>query len=203
MLANNHRWQLFFNAWSLYRYPDDPYDRYWYPWETENDPMYSNVSAPSTDVDSITSPSFAVPSVVLQTAVVPAGNKTVLTVKTTQKKLLGDHVVIIHLADVQNSQFRQFYAYTEDGEPSAPFTPTYLSGQSLASDSWYNTSTDSKYNITLVATNVSKLPPILNAFEVYGRIALDNPRTFSKDRKSPHALSCVCIWDTSYYKLAI
>ncbi|EEC84428.1 hypothetical protein OsI_31026 [Oryza sativa Indica Group] len=61
------------------RYPDDPYDRYWWPMNA--DPAWANLSTTSTIK---TGSTFAVPSSVLQTAVTPSENSTVLNVISWQ-----------------------------------------------------------------------------------------------------------------------
>lgn len=163
----------------LYRYPDDVYDRFWYPWRPRDDPTYSKIS---TTFSIEQSALFAVPSTILQTAVVPVGKSTVLTITTRQDKTLDDVMVFLHLADFQNGDFRQFDAYIDD-ELFGTYNPQYNIGDSNFSNFWYSSTEDSKYNLTLAATAKSKLPPMLNAFEVYGRIAHDNPTTFSQDCK--------------------
>uniref|UniRef100_A0A0D3HKG0 Malectin-like domain-containing protein n=1 Tax=Oryza barthii TaxID=65489 RepID=A0A0D3HKG0_9ORYZ len=161
------------------RYPDDVYDRFWYPWRPRDDPTYSKIS---TTFSIEQSALFAVPSTILQTAVVPVGKSTVLTITTRQDKTLDDVMVFLHLADFQNGEFRQFDAYIDD-ELFGTYNPQYNIGDSNFSNFWYSSTEDSKYNLTLAATAKSKLPPMLNAFEVYGRIAHDNPTTFSQDCK--------------------
>ena len=44
--------------------------------------------------------------------------------------------------------------------------------------------TDGSYNITLVATNTSVLPPMINALEIYVRVPYETPTTLPQDCKS-------------------
>ncbi|EEE69542.1 hypothetical protein OsJ_29021 [Oryza sativa Japonica Group] len=165
------------------RYPNDTYDRFWYPWGSEDDPTYSNLSAPSTLIIP-PSPSYAVPSPVLETAVVPAdNNKSVLSIIQTNDKEIHEYLVLVHYADFQSTLQRQFQAYS-NGDPiqgtGGPYVADYT-GQTVGTIDWISAETSGKYNITLAATDSSQLPPIVNAFEVYGRIPLDNPSTFPTD----------------------
>uniref|UniRef100_A0A0E0QQ76 non-specific serine/threonine protein kinase n=1 Tax=Oryza rufipogon TaxID=4529 RepID=A0A0E0QQ76_ORYRU len=167
----------------IIRYPNDTYDRFWYPWGSEDDPTYSNLSAPSTLIIP-PSPSYAVPSPVLETAVVPAdNNKSVLSIIQTNDKEIHEYLVLVHYADFQSTLQRQFQAYS-NGDPiqgtGGPYVADYT-GQTVGTIDWISAETSGKYNITLAATDSSQLPPIVNAFEVYGRIPLDNPSTFPTD----------------------
>uniref|UniRef100_A0A0E0ER75 Protein kinase domain-containing protein n=1 Tax=Oryza meridionalis TaxID=40149 RepID=A0A0E0ER75_9ORYZ len=167
----------------IIRYPNDTYDRFWYPWGSEDDPTYSNLSAPSTLIIP-PSPSYAVPSPVLETAVVPAdNNKSVLSIIQTNDKEIHEYLVLVHYADFQSTLQRQFQAYS-NGDPiegtGGPYVADYT-GQTVGTIDWISAETSGKYNITLAATDSSQLPPIVNAFEVYGRIPLDNPSTFPRD----------------------
>ncbi|XP_015696316.1 probable LRR receptor-like serine/threonine-protein kinase At1g05700 [Oryza brachyantha] len=162
---------------NIVRYPDDEYDRYWYAWELEEDDDASNISTPST-----ISPSsqFEVPSRVLETAFVPAaaGNSRELILHSKRAEVPPrDHLVILHFADFQNNKSRQFTASIDDGAQSSPISPRYLDGSSITI--W---SMDAEgFSVKLTATAMSDLPPMLNAYEVYGRIIHDNPMTSPQD----------------------
>ncbi|KAB8110190.1 hypothetical protein EE612_047203 [Oryza sativa] len=182
-LSNNGRIIFILDFTFTCRYPNDTYDRFWYPWGSEDDPTYSNLSAPSTLIIP-PSPSYAVPSPVLETAVVPAdNNKSVLSIIQTNDKEIHEYLVLVHYADFQSTLQRQFQAYS-NGDPiqgtSGPYVADYT-GQTVGTIDWISAETSGKYNITLAATDSSQLPPIVNAFEVYGRIPLDNPSTFPTD----------------------
>nr|XP_025876042.1 LRR receptor-like serine/threonine-protein kinase IOS1 [Oryza sativa Japonica Group] len=93
--------------------------------------------------------------------------------------LLRNHFVILHFADFQNNKSREFTVSIDNGVHSSPYSTPYLNGLSVTG-SWSSDS-EGKYNFTIAATAISALPPILNAYEVYGRIVHDNPTTFSQD----------------------
>uniref|UniRef100_A0A0E0M077 Protein kinase domain-containing protein n=1 Tax=Oryza punctata TaxID=4537 RepID=A0A0E0M077_ORYPU len=145
----------------IIRYPDDQHDRYWYAWElTENDHA-SNISTLLTLQPSAP---FAVPSRVLQTAFMPAGNSMELVLNSKRlDTLLRDHLVILHFFDFQNNKSREFTVSIGSGDQSDPISPPYLKGLSVTK--WTR---DSKgFSVTLTAMAASPLPPILNAYEVY------------------------------------
>ncbi|WVZ64694.1 hypothetical protein U9M48_014182 [Paspalum notatum var. saurae] len=155
------------------RYPGDPYDRYWWMYF---DPQLSNLS---TTQSIQPDPNFTEPVSVLQTAVTTTGNDTTLSCTW---QLSGTTYSILHLADFQNTQTRQFDVYLNGDRLGSdkPYTPQYLASSSVFTSGWYKAA-DGNYNITLVATTVSVLPPILNAVEIYTLLAFDTPTTFPKD----------------------
>ncbi|CAM0953079.1 unnamed protein product [Alopecurus aequalis] len=159
---------------TLIRFPDDPYDRLWgsrtlSTWEY----LSTNMSVTPDDT-------IAVPIPVLQTAAVAINNGTVLHVKTLEPSNTAlEFVVYLHFADFQNTQLRQFDVHISD-QFYNQYTPAYLSASYVYSSALAKTS-DDKYNISLVATNISALPPMINAYEIYALIRHNTPRTFSKD----------------------
>ncbi|BAF24868.2 Os09g0349800 [Oryza sativa Japonica Group] len=160
---------------NLVRYPDDQYDRFWSTDEAH--PLSTNISTQTTIQPST---EFAVPSPVLQKAIVPSGNSMKLVFFSGQVDvLLRNHFVILHFADFQNNKSREFTVSIDNGVHSSPYSTPYLNGLSVTG-SWSSDS-EGKYNFTIAATAISALPPILNAYEVYGRIVHDNPTTFSQD----------------------
>uniref|UniRef100_A0A0E0QQ95 Protein kinase domain-containing protein n=1 Tax=Oryza rufipogon TaxID=4529 RepID=A0A0E0QQ95_ORYRU len=156
------------------RYPDDPYDRYWWPMNA--DPAWANLSTTSTIK---TGSTFAVPSSVLQTAVTPSRNSTVLNVISWQDTTAKEYVVYLHFADFQSSKLREFDAYPDANQVVYNYTPHYLLSSSVYTPLFRAIA--GEYNITLAATANSALPPMLNAFEIYFLITYDGTTTFSKD----------------------
>ena len=129
---------------------------------------------------------FAVPSIVLQTAVAAAGNATALTATTWQDDTAKlRFMVLLHFADFQNTQFRQFDIYLDENRlvpVRKSYSPSYLRSSSVSVESYR--ATDGKYSITLVPTNTSVLPPIINGLEIYVRVPYENPVTFAQDCKT-------------------
>uniref|UniRef100_A0A0D9XCS1 Protein kinase domain-containing protein n=1 Tax=Leersia perrieri TaxID=77586 RepID=A0A0D9XCS1_9ORYZ len=171
------------NSSDITRYPDDTYDRYWWQmWYF--DPLWKNISTVSNIKQSS---SFAVPSLVMQTAIVAVDNKTVLNITWEDKTPSGhDLKLFLHFADFQNSQLRQFNTSLNDGEPYQ-YSPPYLTADALYNVGWLS-ATDGKYSISLVPTAASKLPPMINALEVYSLISHDSPTTFPVDYETIMAI---------------
>uniref|UniRef100_R7W587 Malectin-like domain-containing protein n=1 Tax=Aegilops tauschii TaxID=37682 RepID=R7W587_AEGTA len=160
---------------TIYRFPDDPYDRFW-EWEVSS--LWANLSTKKTIQRE---DSFAVPIPVLQTAVAPVNNGTVLHVGTWNTyKSTFEFKFFLHFSDIQNTQLRQFDIYLNDYEWYKKYSPPYLTADYVYSTGWYK-ATEGTYNITLAATNRSMLPPMVNAYEVFNRIPHDTPRTSPKD----------------------
>uniref|UniRef100_A0A0E0M078 Protein kinase domain-containing protein n=1 Tax=Oryza punctata TaxID=4537 RepID=A0A0E0M078_ORYPU len=157
-------------------YPDDPYDRYWWQMCYSN-PTWKNISSVLTVKEDS---NFAVPSPIMQTAIEAADNNTILNITWVNKMLSGHNVkLLLHFADFQNSQLRQFNASLNNVQPYQ-YSPPYLTADALFNSGW-STASDGQYNIRLEPTSVSKLPPMINALEIYTLISHDSPTTFPAD----------------------
>uniref|UniRef100_A0A0E0QQA9 non-specific serine/threonine protein kinase n=1 Tax=Oryza rufipogon TaxID=4529 RepID=A0A0E0QQA9_ORYRU len=159
------------------RYPNDPFDRYWWHQDTNN-PMLENIN--TTLINSIKQePSFEVPVAILQNAVEVAGNGTVLNIKWEDDDTRSrQFAVILHFADFQN---------TASGPPNK-YSPPYLAAGYVYSTVWYRAIYGDQFNVTLAATAQSVLPPMLNAYEIYTLIVHDTPTTFQQDGKQTTTL---------------
>uniref|UniRef100_A0ACD5XR32 Uncharacterized protein n=1 Tax=Avena sativa TaxID=4498 RepID=A0ACD5XR32_AVESA len=158
------------------RYPDDPYDRFWWR-RASSSWAYISTQSPIVQLEH---DSFDVPVSVLQRAATAVGNDTVLNVLTWEGyKASLMFKVFLHFADFQKSQLRQFDIYFND-QRLDNYSPTYLTASSVQSSGW-SKSPDGVYNITLAANNVSVLPPMMSAYEIYSLIPHHTQRTFSKD----------------------
>uniref|UniRef100_J3MWS1 Protein kinase domain-containing protein n=1 Tax=Oryza brachyantha TaxID=4533 RepID=J3MWS1_ORYBR len=158
------------------RYPDDQYDRYW--WQLGyTSPTWKNLSTVSAIKQD---PTYTVPLTIIQTAIEAVGNNTTLNI-TWQDTTPGGRGLkfFMYFADFQNSQLRQFNVSFNDVEPYQ-YSPPYLSTSVLYNTGW-STAGDGVYNISLVPTAASKLPPMINALEIYTLISLDSPTTSQED----------------------
>uniref|UniRef100_A0A0D9XCS6 Protein kinase domain-containing protein n=1 Tax=Leersia perrieri TaxID=77586 RepID=A0A0D9XCS6_9ORYZ len=162
-------------------YPDDIYDRFWWPMDLES--TWANLS---TTLTIRQEPIFKVPETVLQAAITLVGNQTNLTLTywddDTDKR---QYVVFLHFADFQNTQIRKFNAYINDlllrpTDMQSLFSPPYGADACVFTSDWYRAD-DDLYRITLVGSDQSVLPPMLNAFEIYRSMLHDNPMTFPQD----------------------
>jgi len=128
-------------------------------------------------------PSFVEPVAVLQTAATATGNNTALSYTWQDSRPAYSFMVFLHFADFQSAKLREFDIYFNGnrlGPSDRPYRPLYLESSTVCSSGWYR-ATDGNYNITLVATAVSELPPMLNAVETYTLLAFDTPTTFPDD----------------------
>uniref|UniRef100_I1QN96 Malectin-like domain-containing protein n=1 Tax=Oryza glaberrima TaxID=4538 RepID=I1QN96_ORYGL len=165
-------------------YPLDPYDRYWLA--EDSNPMWGYLNSKrNIQPESITE----VPSAVLQKAVQVAGNGRMLNITWEDNTPDLQVTVFLHFADFQKSQPRQFNIYFNSYDKPYLYSPSYLAAGVVYSPSWYGES-DGEFNVTLVATAKSVLPPMLNAFEIYTPIKHKTPMTFSKDGKKAANLKC-------------
>ncbi|KAM0854095.1 hypothetical protein ACQ4PT_050656 [Festuca glaucescens] len=166
---------------SFTRFPDDPYDRFW-GWR--NNSLWTNISTQETIQ---LGDNFAVPNPILQTAIAPISNGTVIIVREWESfKASFEFMVFLHFADFQKRRLQQFTVYINN-EVLDQYSPKYLTASSVQNSGWYR-ATDGKYSVTLAATNLSVLPPMINAYEIYNLIPDDMPRTSSEDFEAMMAI---------------
>uniref|UniRef100_A0A0E0QQA7 Protein kinase domain-containing protein n=1 Tax=Oryza rufipogon TaxID=4529 RepID=A0A0E0QQA7_ORYRU len=155
------------------RYPDDQYDRYW--WELANtNPTWMSLST-SLPIQPVT---FGLPAAVLHTAIAAAGNGTMLNI-TWEDQTSRQFMAFLYFTDFQNSQLRQFNISFDTLYTSLWYKAPYLADGGIYAG-WYRT-TNGKFNVSMVATANSALPPMLNAYEIYTLITHNNPTTFFED----------------------
>ncbi|CAM0951077.1 unnamed protein product [Alopecurus aequalis] len=164
------------------RFPNDPYDRLWE--RSNNNSLWTYLS--TQEAIELDDKDYAAPMVVLKTAVAPVNNNTVLNVLTWKSYDTSfQFMVLLHFADFQNSQLRQFDVYINKNRvyfntnDNHQISPPYLSF-TWVRYAWFR-ATDSYYNVTLAATNISILPPMINAYEIFNLVPHDTPRTSSID----------------------
>ncbi|URD94659.1 receptor-like serine threonine-protein kinase [Musa troglodytarum] len=158
------------------RFPDDPYDRVWNPY---NGPSWLTLSTNSTvdNRDDLYEP----PVAVMQTAVTPK--------RVRQLRFFWDSVspgdelyAVLYFAELRNltGKATRMFNVTRNGESRFSwYTPPYLSVGYIYSvvpfEGYY------RYRYVLHATSNSTLPPIINAFEVYSLMQLTQAATDSRD----------------------
>ncbi|KAF6991205.1 hypothetical protein CFC21_008316 [Triticum aestivum] len=161
---------------TLVRYPDDPHDRIWMPY---NKPKWSVIST-TRNVQNVDKDLFEAPSALMQTAITPINSSSPIDftwdAQSTTNDPVPGYVCILYIAELQhlpNNVTRQFYV-TLNGklwyaETHGAYTPQYLYTNAI-----YNPKPDyasHQYNISLDATDNSTLPPIINAAEIYSVIS--------------------------------
>ncbi len=144
------------------------------------DPTWKNISSLSTIKEDS---NFAVPSPIMQTAIEAVDNNTILNITWVNKMPSGHNIkLLLHFADFQNSQLRQFNASLNNVQPYQ-YSPPYLTADALFTSGW-STASDGQYTIRLEPTSASKLPPMINALEIYSLISHNSPTTLQADCKN-------------------
>ncbi|XP_073006578.1 putative leucine-rich repeat receptor-like protein kinase At2g19210 [Typha latifolia] len=153
------------------RYPDDPYDRIWTPWDFV--PYWSVISTASTFQNYADDP-FEPPSVVYQTAAVPVNDTSLgFYWEPGNGPIAPQYFVVLYMGEVQQltgSAKRVFDIYLNGNIWHKSFEPPYLMMGGLYSTSPLDVS--AWYNFSLNATTNSTLPPLLNALEAYSLMLL-------------------------------
>ncbi|RWW44540.1 hypothetical protein BHE74_00049690 [Ensete ventricosum] len=163
------------------RYALDSYDRIWFQYKSK--PSWDEISTNST-VETVGNDQFEVPSQVMQTAVVPANSTTTLELSfSPDPGDLDEFYAVVYFAELQQNASRQFFVYLNGAllNDAKPFTPDFL-----VSDAIYNINPSTGYgelNISLVATDSSTLPPLLNAVEVFSTMRNTNVASDGGDGK--------------------
>ncbi|XP_064960066.1 probable LRR receptor-like protein kinase At1g51890 [Musa acuminata AAA Group] len=165
-----------FGATKSLRFPDDPYDRVWNPY---NDPSWLTLSTNSR-VDN-RDDLFEPPVAVMQTAVTPKGIR--------QLGFFWDSVsprdelyAVLYFAELRNltGKATRMFNVTRNGESRFSwYTPPYLSIGYIYSVVPFKGY--SRYQYLLHPTSNSTHPPIINAFEVYSLMQLTQAATDSRD----------------------
>ncbi|XP_065638467.1 senescence-induced receptor-like serine/threonine-protein kinase [Quercus suber] len=149
------------------RYKNDVYDRFWY---TSN-PLSNSVPINTSSVIDIqnNNDSYQIPSEVLRTAVQPSSGYHSLSFSDmsgyTQESYVCFHFA--EIAKLTQGKKREFIINVKEGSYiSEPVTLDYLKPLSIC----LNQTFEWPFSFVIKATTASDLPPILNAFEVYGVI---------------------------------
>ncbi|XP_027344321.1 putative leucine-rich repeat receptor-like protein kinase At2g19210 isoform X2 [Abrus precatorius] len=176
-LATYFRWDLGSTKRS-YRYKDDVYDRFWVPNGNNNDWTNLEVSNPGGN---LAQNNYTLPVIVMNTAVTPKNASAPLVISWEPKDQTEQFFVYMHFSDIEllaKNQTRAF-TITQNGEPWLQnFSPPYLGCYTIYSQGGIS-GTEIKYS--LVMTENSTLPPIINAIEVYKIIEFNESDTFEGD----------------------
>ncbi|XP_065044603.1 probable LRR receptor-like serine/threonine-protein kinase At1g51880 isoform X2 [Musa acuminata AAA Group] len=149
------------------RFPSDPHDRIWNPFD---DTTSLTKTLTNLTVENPVDDHFEAPQVVMETAVVPVKSNKLELSLATEPGGLDEYYAVLHFSELKPllpNESRQFFVYLGGTllNDAKPFTPDYLSSSAVYSTN--PTSAPTHYNISLVSTSDSTLPPILNAAEVF------------------------------------
>ncbi|XP_052168679.1 senescence-induced receptor-like serine/threonine-protein kinase [Oryza glaberrima] len=173
-------------ASGLLRYPDDPYDRLWWPWEDNSGLL--NISTNET-IKHYSYDKFEVPSKVLQTAATTAATSISLHFSwaaptswppTEAVPAYYHNMHYTEFLKLHEHEFNTYYNGHLWSTYDNPVMPPYLLAGYKYSTS-QSTTDDGFYNMSIIATNTSILPPILGAFEIYYLVQHDDTMTSPED----------------------
>nr|XP_025877734.1 putative leucine-rich repeat receptor-like protein kinase At2g19210 [Oryza sativa Japonica Group] len=168
------------------RYPTDLFDRFWeaaqcysYPWLNLTTNQTVN-KLPGND-------NFQVPTLIVQKASTINSGFSWLNISITAGDNLNGQSLellpIFHFAEIEkNRPNRTFQIYSDGNELHQAFSPSYLQVDSVYLRDRYLH--ESGTTFTLCKTNSSELPPLINAFEAYSLVRMENLTTDTIDVSS-------------------
>ena len=165
----------------LFRYKYDVYDRIWWPYNYEE---WTNLST-SLTIQSSISNLYQPSSVVMSTAATPINDSAPLVFHWNPEDATSKYYIYMHFAEVvklKANQSRSFNGILNE----YLWTFTLYSKYALPS-------TGGKYVFSLVKTENSTLPPIINAIEVYSVKSLLQSETDQEDGMFFHTSISQCI----------
>uniref|UniRef100_A0ACD5VSX4 Uncharacterized protein n=1 Tax=Avena sativa TaxID=4498 RepID=A0ACD5VSX4_AVESA len=168
------------------RYPTDPYDRFWESWSGTIDYTYPWISLNTTNkVESLPgTDAFNVPSAIFQQASTIDTNYSFMSVAvatgpnidTTSLQLLP----IFHFAEINRSNpNRRFDIYSAEDLLFGDFSPSRFQVDSMYKNGQFLKNAYALFSLN--KTDSSSLPPLINAFEVYSLVRMENLTTDSND----------------------
>ncbi|RWR78143.1 putative LRR receptor-like serine/threonine-protein kinase [Cinnamomum micranthum f. kanehirae] len=165
----------------LFRFPDDVYDRIWYPWG-ENPWISINTSSPINLREDL---GYQPPLPVMNTAVMPSNVSDNLSFYFPTADFVDPRLqyhLFMHFAELRqlrSNESREFN-FSIDGEyVYGPFSPSNLSVTTIFTPS--PLSGQNYHEIDLCKTTSSTLPPILNAVEIFILEPFSTTPTETKD----------------------
>ncbi|XP_047061434.1 probable LRR receptor-like serine/threonine-protein kinase At2g28960 [Lolium rigidum] len=188
------------------RYPTDPYDRFWQSWSGSVDYSYPwislNTSRNVTRQQSIDG--FQVPQAILQKASTLDTNYSFMAIVVSSSPNVDsgslELLPIFHFAEIaSDSPNRTFNVYSDRELLFPDVSPLPMRVDSMYPTNRFLTNrflSNNKYAyFSLNKTASSGLPPLINAFELYSLVRMDNFTTSSDDVQYINAVK-------KYYNLA-
>ncbi|MED6136237.1 hypothetical protein PIB30_054209 [Stylosanthes scabra] len=161
------------------RYKDDVYDRIWGPISFD---LWTSIGSKLTD-DELTQNHYKPPTIVMSTAATPINASASFDFYWDPDNVDEQYYVFMHFNEVKKllpNETRSFNVtlngkYWYDG----PLVPQYQSTSTIFSPSALGG--ESRYLFSLIRTEDSTLPPIINAIEVYTVKDFSRPETLQDD----------------------
>jgi Malectin-like domain len=152
-------------------YPDDQFDRWWWSFTNRG---WENISFNNANI--ALDNDFQTPPAVLRTAVTSASTKEPLTLLWSSDNSSTRCYFILHFYDQKPATGQREFNILFNGLNELD-EPMNLDGWGWTTH-WTSGFTD--YNLSLVATSNSTLPPLLNALELYVEAPVGHP-TYAED----------------------
>ncbi|VAH00753.1 unnamed protein product [Triticum turgidum subsp. durum] len=179
---------------TIIRFPDDPYDRLWYP---RSDATMWAETTTTERVDDFDGDEFEAPMAVLQTAIKPLNTSGSIKFGWEVAPELNNvspgpgYLAVLHLVELEllgGDALRQFNISVNHDESWVPgYTPPGYLRRAYVYNKFTNPR-DSSYIVTIKATANSTLPPIINAYELFSVITTTNIGTESQDASALMAI---------------
>ncbi|KAF3778327.1 Cysteine-rich receptor-like protein kinase 10 [Nymphaea thermarum] len=161
--------RLAFGAPSLVRYPDDSYDRLWFPFLPKNGQVMTKIVNNTATSFATNVPDYP-PAAVLSHAITPAsssGNSQLPLTSFLDASIpqpLPYYLNLYYSEVTQSNSNRSFFVYLDKGSISGTIVPPYGSFLEFTCPNCTFAATS---NLALVPTQNSTLPPIVNAMELF------------------------------------
>ncbi|RWR78169.1 putative LRR receptor-like serine/threonine-protein kinase [Cinnamomum micranthum f. kanehirae] len=163
------------------RFPDDTYDRIWYSWG-QNSWVQINTTGPINFREDI---GYKPPAPIMNSGVMSLDlDNLSFYFPTSNIDPTLQYYVYVHFAELEilpSTQSRQFNFYIDGHYSFGPFSPEYLSVNTIVTSTLSNRD---QHVIDLCKTTSSLLSPILNAMEIFFIQQLLATPTDSKDGKA-------------------
>ncbi|KAM3197498.1 hypothetical protein ACQJBY_072893 [Aegilops geniculata] len=164
-------------------YPDDPYDRLWFPFRDATADWAEISTGMKVEIDD---DRFQPPQAVMQTAITPKNmSKNIdftLDLQSSPSDRSLGYIHILYFSELQqlpsSNALREYNIYRNGILSYKACTPPYLAESWLFSTKPFQAS---QYMLSLNATANSTLPPIINAIELFSVIPTTTMSTDSKD----------------------
>ncbi|CAN7108907.1 unnamed protein product [Brassica rapa subsp. narinosa] len=161
-LMLGRRWDFGTTSNLQVRYKDDFYDRIWMPYKSN-----MKILNTSLTIDETNHNGFRPASIVMRTAISPGNESNPLTLTWSPDDPRSKFYVYMHFAEVQklqSNETREFDIYVNDDLLAENFRPFYLFTDTRSTPEPVGRT---KNEIVIRKTDLSTLPPIINAIEIY------------------------------------
>ncbi|XP_042967729.1 putative leucine-rich repeat receptor-like serine/threonine-protein kinase At2g19230 [Carya illinoinensis] len=165
-----------------FRYPDDAYDRYWYP--LVEDDWIEIASSSTIYAVSSSDEAYGLPAEVMKTAAKTQNASIPLKAYFMGLDPLSKFYCYFHFAEVEKLEPGQQRELTISSDGQGYLTESvkldYLNPHTMVLDNLPITRASTLY-FSISAAQGTHLPPILNAFEIYEWVELPNEPTATED----------------------